>query len=86
VKIRQTVSFIASWWRGGENWNDVHQEEFARSLKDDIAVILKEFGQMKGYDIPDQYYSDLAWGGLTETSIFDELVVQTKQGLKMYSL
>ncbi|TDN89222.1 hypothetical protein DET49_107143 [Salegentibacter sp. 24] len=71
--FNMTYPEMVEQWDELENWNDVHQEEFARSLKDDIAVILKEFGQMKGYEIHDQYYSDLAWGGLTETSIFDEL-------------
>ncbi len=72
-------SWIASYsdmvedWSNLQNWNDVHHEEFARSLVTDIALILKEFGQFKGYNLSDDFYIKLAWGGLEGTSSFDAL-------------
>jgi hypothetical protein len=33
----------------------------------DLAWGLKQYGQNQGYNLPDQYYADMAWGGL-ETS------------------
>lgn len=60
-------------WSDLQNWNDVHHEEFARTLVTDIALILKEFGQFKGYSLSDDFYIKLAWGDLEGTSSFDAL-------------
>jgi hypothetical protein len=47
--------------------NEAHHNEFMRNFVDDIGSALREYGQSKGYDLPDQFYSDLAWGGLAHT-------------------
>jgi len=31
----------------------------------DIAAALKAYGVSKGYSMPDQFYDDMSWGGLT---------------------
>ncbi|MEY5068642.1 MAG: hypothetical protein RLZ47_504, partial [Bacteroidota bacterium] len=61
-------------WEIYFNWNDVHHEEFARSIVNQISIALSEYANLKGYDIsnPD-YFNDMAWGGLTETSTFKKL-------------
>lgn len=77
---RERPDFIGTYpemvedWGRLQNWNDVHHEEFARSLVNDIAIILKEYGQMNGYNLSDQFYNDLAWGGLQETNAFNQNV------------
>ena len=35
-----------------------------RNYLGDIAAALKQYGQSKGYSLTDEYYFDLAWGGL----------------------
>lgn|GEM_PF-2519937 len=40
---------------------------------DDIAVALKAYGQERGYSLSDQFYKDLAWGGLEETPAYKSL-------------
>ena len=45
-------------------WGDAQHEEMGRSFVDQIALALKQFGQKRGYNIDDQIYHDLAWGGL----------------------
>lgn len=52
------------------NWNDVHHEEIARSLVTSIGLSLEEYGKSQGYNLSSQFYKDLAWGGLQETSEF----------------
>lgn len=35
-------------------------------LTSDIAATLKAYGISKGYNLPDQFYNDMSWAGLTE--------------------
>ena len=46
--------------------NDTHHAEIVRNFVGDIALALKEFGIANGYNLSDQFYNDLAWGGLTD--------------------
>ncbi len=55
------------------NLNDIQHNEMVRSKIGEIATTLKLYGQSQGYNIPYQYYSDLAWGGLTNTKAFKAL-------------
>ena len=45
--------------------NNTHHVELVRNWIDDISIALQEFGELRGYNLPLQYYEDLAWGGLT---------------------
>lgn len=65
-------------WGTFQNWNDVHHEEFARSLIDQIALSLKEYGEFKGYNLSNQFYEDMAWGGLQDTSLYQALPIGDK--------
>jgi len=56
-----------------QGWNAVHYEEFSRSLISSMSIIIKEYGQQKGYDLSDSFYEDLVWGGLSETKAFKAL-------------
>jgi hypothetical protein len=45
----------------------------------DIGIALKEYGKMNGYDFSDQFYNDLAWGGLENTPSFNSKSASEKQ-------
>lgn len=48
------------------NANDTHHAFFIlENIISEIALALKEFGQKQGYNLSNQFYSDMAWGGLT---------------------
>ena len=49
----------------GGNANSIQHAEFARNFVNDIALALMGFGSKMGYNLAEQYYKDLAWGGLT---------------------
>jgi hypothetical protein len=53
--------------------NELHHNEMVRDFVGEIGALLKEYGISKGYNISDQYYKDLAWGGLHETKAFKAL-------------
>jgi len=70
-------------WDVLQNWNDVHHEEYARSIVNEIALSLQEFGDSRGYNNLDlNYYKDLAWGGLEDTSAFMALSPSEQQRIK----
>jgi hypothetical protein len=50
--------------------NAAHHDQMVATLVNDIAIALKEYGQNQGYNIADQYYKDLAWGGLESTKAY----------------
>jgi len=55
------------------NWMPTHHEEFARSLVTSIADALQEYGNNQGYKLTRQFYEDLSWGGLDQTTTFKNL-------------
>ena len=63
---------VAEWGRL-QNWNDVHHEEIARSIVNDISLALKEYGAKKGYNLSQQFCDDMAWAGLQNTAVFKSL-------------
>ncbi len=60
-------------WGSIQNWNGVHHEEIARSLVSAVALALEDYGKMMGYNLSAQFYEDMAWGGLQNTSTFKAL-------------
>lgn len=46
--------------------NETQHAEFVRNFIADISLALKEYGQNQGYSLGNQFYNDLAWGGLTQ--------------------
>ncbi|PCE63117.1 hypothetical protein [Sediminicola luteus] len=61
---------IKEYNRTKKNFNDLQHEEFTRKHVGLIGGALEAFGKLKGYNVPRQYYDDLAWGGLTGTKAF----------------
>lgn len=55
------------------NLNDVQHNEMTRSFVNEIATALKEYGISKGYILTDEFYEDMAWGGLQSTKAFQDL-------------
>jgi|GEM_PF-2819551 len=51
--------------------NVAHHSYMAKNLVTEIAKSLEEYGKNKGYTLSSQFYSDLAWGGLTHTGQSD---------------
>ena len=66
-------------WNTHQNWNDVHHEEFARSLVTGIADALEEYGIKNGYNHSRQFYEDMSWAGLQGTTTFQNLSPSIKQ-------
>lgn len=55
--------------------NVLHRNEMAQGGNGngwigDIAWSLKQYGIKQGYKLSDQFYMDMAWGGLTNTASF----------------
>lgn len=74
-----TYPAMVSEWDKLQNWNDIHHEEIARSIVNDVAIALEEYGSNNGYNLPKQFYQDMAWGGLQETSTFKKLPFNEQQ-------
>lgn len=53
--------------------NPQHAVMASNSWLNDLAWALEQYGISKGYTLPSQYYSDMAWGGLTTTPAFQAL-------------
>jgi hypothetical protein len=60
---------------GGGNYNPSHHNLFVETkFLNDIAVELRNFANASGYNVNalgDQFFKDMAWGGLHETSLFE---------------
>jgi len=52
------------------NPNNPQHSVIANNWRIDLAWALEQYGLSKGYALSSQYYSDMAWGGLTTTSAF----------------
>ncbi|MCL6266039.1 hypothetical protein [Flagellimonas myxillae] len=48
------------------NNNATHHAEMARNFVKDIGLSLREYGISQGYSFSNQFYDDMAWGGLTD--------------------
>ncbi|AMQ00916.1 hypothetical protein AY601_4065 [Pedobacter cryoconitis] len=53
--------------------NDLQHNEMVRNFIGSVAGNLISYGKNQGYNLPDQFYYDLSWGGLQETSAFKNL-------------
>ncbi len=74
-----TYPTMVSEWGVMQNWNNIHHEEIARSIVNEVAISLEEYGKNNGYNLPSQFYQDMAWGGLQETSTFKNLPLAEQQ-------
>ncbi len=55
------------------NMNTLQHDQMVSSFIGSVGALLSEYGRAQGYNVPDQYYFDLAWGGLTDTNAFKHL-------------
>ncbi|WP_318343204.1 hypothetical protein [Flagellimonas baculiformis] len=68
------------------NLNDTQHAEIARNFVKDISVSLREYGMMNGYSLPNQFYEDMAWAGLTDWSKRDSMgnIIKDSHGKPIY--
>lgn len=58
----------------GYNANVIHHYLFTKdNIVSQISLALKEYGLSKGYNLPQQFYDDMAWGGLYGTDVYQDL-------------
>ena len=62
--------------------NQMQHDVMVNRLIGGVASNLIAFGKSKGYNLPDQFYYDLSWGGLTETSAFKNLNPSVQNRIK----
>lgn len=62
--------------------NEAQHNEIVRNFVGSVAGNLMTYGKNQGYDLPDQFYYDLSWGGLQETSAFKNLSQDVQQRIK----
>lgn len=55
---------------------EAQHEEIVRSFIQNIAHSLAQYGKAKGYTMNADFYVALAWGGLQETKLFNQLPLQ----------
>ena len=68
-----TYSDLVNKWETSHNLNDIHHDVIVNRLIGSVAGNLIAYGKNQGYNLPDQFYYDLSWGGLQETSAFKNL-------------
>ena len=66
------------WSEGTHTTLQNHHEEIARNYIRLMQTSLREYGESQGYNIDNQYYYDLAWGGLAEEIKTDRNGVRIK--------
>ncbi|WP_188409679.1 hypothetical protein, partial [Mucilaginibacter phyllosphaerae] len=69
----KTYPQLYNEWLNAKDANVAHHDEIVRSFMSNIGASLKAYGISQGYKLTDQFYNDLAWGGLQETSTFKKL-------------
>ncbi|MGB4774941.1 MAG: hypothetical protein WBP45_07215, partial [Daejeonella sp.] len=62
--------------------NDYQHDLITKNFVADIGIALKEYGMNRGYNLSDQFYQDLAWGGLESTNAFINLSNSDKNRIK----
>lgn len=56
------------------NANDIHHHVYTiNNIVNEISLALKDYGVSKGYNLPQQFYDDMAWGGLYGTQVYNAL-------------
>jgi hypothetical protein len=57
-----------------QNLADTHHHIFTvENMVNEISLALQQYGIIKGYNLPQQFYDDMAWGGLAGTIAFNGL-------------
>ena len=74
--VKSYPDLVKDWANGiyGDQNTNQHAE-FVRNFVNDLAIVLEEYGIAKGYNLTNQFYKDLAWGGLTHTGKLNSAVM-----------
>ncbi|HNP34024.1 MAG TPA: hypothetical protein PKN96_12090 [Flavobacterium sp.] len=65
------------------NSDDTHHHFFAQNnIVNEISTALKEYGLSKGYNLPQQFYDDMAWGGLFGTRAYNALPIAQRERIE----
>ncbi len=68
------VNLINQYSTQFNNANDIHHHFYTiNNIVTEISLALKEYGTLKGYNLPQQFYDDMAWGGLYGTQAYNAL-------------
>lgn len=62
--------------------NELQHNEMVRNFIGSVAGNLITYGKNQGYNLPDQFYYDLSWGGLTDTSAFKNFSEEVQKRIK----
>ena len=66
-----------------KNPNDIHHHLFTtNNIVMEISAALKEYGIYMGYNFPQQFYDDMAWGGLYGTQAYNALSTSQKERIE----
>ena len=57
----------------GLTQNQIQHNYMASGWINDLSLSLREYGTSMGYNLPNQFYLDLAWGGLQGTNVYNSL-------------
>lgn len=68
-----TYSDMVKAWADRPDLNFVQHQQIAKNLVPSIALALENYGVANGYDLSKQFYQDMAWAGLQETTAFNAL-------------
>ncbi|MBB5619557.1 hypothetical protein HDE69_000593 [Pedobacter cryoconitis] len=63
-------SYFVTKWESSHDYNGIQHEVIVNRLIGSVASNLINYRKNQGYNLPDQFYYDLSWGGLQNTSAF----------------
>lgn len=73
TSANKTYSEYVEDYAKSKNMNDAQHNEMVNKFVGSVAGNLITYGKNQGYNLPDQFYYDLAWGGLQGTKAFTNL-------------
>ncbi|WP_157287844.1 hypothetical protein [Pedobacter cryoconitis] len=65
-----TYSDLVTKWETSHDLNGIQHDVIVNRLIGSVASNLINYGKNQGYNLQDQFYYDLSWGGLQNTSAF----------------
>lgn len=62
--------------------NTIHHDEMVKGFVQQIAHGLQQYGVQRGYNLPNEFYVNMAWGGLEGTRAFNSLNSSQKEQIR----
>ena len=75
----KTYSQLVDDFGKSKKLNDAQHNEMVNQFVGSIAGNLITYGKNQGYNLPDQFYYDLSWGGLQGTKAFTNLSLKVQK-------